>query len=173
VEAVQLLKVILYGSAALGEQGSGSECDILVVMPEGAHRRETSKLLYKKLVGYGVPVDIIVATPGDLAKHEDNIGLIYRTALKEGKELYAARYEKEWPMPVKWKDHIVSTPDVVRGKPRIKNTRIPVSLILGYLAAGSPVDKIRNEFPDLNKIHIAACLDYARDLADFEVSLRG
>jgi uncharacterized protein (DUF433 family) len=74
-------------------------------------------------------------------------------------------------MPVKWKDHIVSTPDVLRGKPRIKNTRIPVSLILGYLAAGSNVDKIRNEFPDLNKIHIAACLDYARDLADFEVAV--
>jgi len=73
-------------------------------------------------------------------------------------------------MPVKWKDHIVSTPDVLRGKPRIKNTRIPVSLILGYLAAGSPVDKILNEFPDLNKKHIAACLDYARDLADFEVA---
>ena len=73
-------------------------------------------------------------------------------------------------MPVKWKDHIVSTPDVLRGKPRIKNTRIPVSLILGYLAAGSPIDKILNEFHDLNKKHIAACLDYARDLADFEVA---
>jgi uncharacterized protein (DUF433 family) len=73
-------------------------------------------------------------------------------------------------MPVKWKDHIVSTPDVLRGKPRIKNTRIPVSLILGYLAAGSPADKIIDEFPDLNKKQIAACLDYARDLADFEVA---
>jgi uncharacterized protein (DUF433 family) len=73
-------------------------------------------------------------------------------------------------MPVKWKDHIVSTPDVLRGKPRIKNTRIPVSLILGYLAAGSPVDKILSEFDELNMKDIAACLDYARDLADFQVS---
>ena len=31
-------------------------------------------------------------------------------------------------MKVTWKDHIVSTPDVIRGKPRIKGTRIPASL---------------------------------------------
>jgi len=34
-------------------------------------------------------------------------------------------------MPVNWRDHIVSTADVLHGKPRIKGTRIPVSLILG------------------------------------------
>lgn len=73
-------------------------------------------------------------------------------------------------MGANWKDHIVSTPDVIRGKPRIKETRIPVSLILGYLAAGNSIDEIIAEFPDLNKDHISACLDYARDLAEFEVA---
>jgi uncharacterized protein (DUF433 family) len=73
-------------------------------------------------------------------------------------------------MTANWKDYIVSTPDVLRGKPRIKGTRIPVSLILGYLAAANTVDEILDEFPDLDKQQIAACLDYARDLADFEVA---
>jgi uncharacterized protein (DUF433 family) len=73
-------------------------------------------------------------------------------------------------MPVDWKDRIVSTPDVLRGKPRIKNTRIPASLVLGYLAAGSTVDEVIAEFPDLVAEDVAACLDYARDLADFEVA---
>ena len=73
-------------------------------------------------------------------------------------------------MKAKWKNHIVSTPEVLRGKPRIKGTRIPVSLILGYLAAGETVEKIMEEFSDLNRQQIAACLDYARDLADFEVA---
>ncbi|MEO5657920.1 MAG: DUF433 domain-containing protein [Nitrospiria bacterium] len=72
-------------------------------------------------------------------------------------------------MPIDWKEHIESTPDVLRGKPRIKGTRIPVSLILGYLAAGQTADEIIGEFPDLTKSHIAACLDYARDLAEFEI----
>jgi uncharacterized protein (DUF433 family) len=73
-------------------------------------------------------------------------------------------------MPVLWKDRIVSTPDVLRGKPCIRNTRIPAGLILGYLAAGSSTDEIIAEFPDLTADDIAACLDFARDLADFEVA---
>lgn len=54
-------------------------------------------------------------------------------------------------MLVNWREHIVSTPDVLRGKPRIKGTRIPVSLILGYLASGNTVEQIIQEFPDLVK----------------------
>lgn len=68
-----------------------------------------------------------------------------------------------------WRDHIISTPDVLRGRPRIKGTRIPVSLILGYLAAGKKPQEIKDEFPDLTDEQIAACLDYARELAEFEV----
>ncbi len=71
-------------------------------------------------------------------------------------------------MPVNWREHIVSTPEVLRGKPRIKGTRIPVSLILGYLASNNTVEQIIDEFPDIAKEQIAACLDYARDLSDFE-----
>jgi len=74
-------------------------------------------------------------------------------------------------MPVNWRDHIVSTADVLHGKPRIKGTRIPVSLILGYLASGMSAEEIIEEFPDLTKEHIAACLDYARDLSDFEAAV--
>ncbi len=70
---------------------------------------------------------------------------------------------------VEWRDYIVSTSDVLHGKPCFKGTRIPASLILGYLATGSTIEDIINEFPDLTKEHIAACLDYARDLAEFEV----
>ena len=69
-------------------------------------------------------------------------------------------------MPINWKDHIVSTPDILRGKPRIKGTRIPVSLLLGYLAAGHTTDEIIAEFPDLKAMQIHACLDYARELVD-------
>lgn len=74
-------------------------------------------------------------------------------------------------MPVEWKKHIVSDPDVLRGKPRVKGTRIPVSLILGYLAAGKTADEILAEFPDLTREQVAACLDYARDLAEFQVGV--
>jgi len=73
-------------------------------------------------------------------------------------------------MQINWRDYIVSTPDIMRGKPRIKGTRIPVSLILGYLATGYTTEEIIAEFPDLENIQIRACLDYARELAEFEVA---
>ena len=69
-------------------------------------------------------------------------------------------------MPIRWRNHIVSTPDILRGKPRIKGTRIPVSLLLGYLAAGHTIDEIIAEFPELKVRQIQACFDYARELAE-------
>jgi len=72
-------------------------------------------------------------------------------------------------VPVAWKDHIASDPEILHGKPRIKGTRIPVSLILGYLAAGQTAEEIIAEFPDLTRDQVAACLDYARELAEFAV----
>jgi predicted nucleotidyltransferase len=90
VEAVRPLKIILFGSAARGKATADSDVDLLVVMPEGIHRRETARFLYKHLGDTGIPVDILVATPDDLKRHKDNIGLIYRTVLLEGKEVYAA-----------------------------------------------------------------------------------
>ena len=74
-------------------------------------------------------------------------------------------------MPVQWKDHIVSDPEILRGKPRLKGTRIPVGLVLGYLAAGKSAPEIRAEFPDITPEHIAACLDYARELAEFKAAV--
>ena len=73
-------------------------------------------------------------------------------------------------MKTSWKNYIESTPEVIRGKPRIKGTRIPVSLILGYLAAGSTPEDITREFPDIDHEKITACFDYAREIADFEVA---
>ncbi|MGH8556468.1 MAG: DUF433 domain-containing protein [Methylococcales bacterium] len=74
-------------------------------------------------------------------------------------------------MRIAWQDHIESTPDIFRGKPRINGTRIPVSLILGYLAEGYSPEQIIAEFPALGKEQIAACLDYARELAEFELAI--
>lgn len=69
-----------------------------------------------------------------------------------------------------WQDRIVSTADVLRGKPRVQNTRIPVSLILGYLAEGASTEDVLKEFPDLTQDDVTACLRYARDLSEFEVA---
>ena len=46
VEAVQPLRFVLFGSAARGEMEPESDIDLLVVMPEGTHRRRTAQHLF-------------------------------------------------------------------------------------------------------------------------------
>jgi len=68
-----------------------------------------------------------------------------------------------------WQGRIESDPRILRGKPCIKGTRIPAAMILGYLAAEKSADEIIRQFPDLTAADINACLDFARDLAGYEV----
>jgi predicted nucleotidyltransferase len=91
-EAVHPLKIILFGSAARGEARPDSDIDIMVVMPEGTHRRRTAQDLHMLLYRNAFPlaVDIVVAVPEDLENYRDDIGYIYHRVLKEGRELYAA-----------------------------------------------------------------------------------
>jgi uncharacterized protein (DUF433 family) len=78
---------------------------------------------------------------------------------------------REAKMQANWREYVVSSPDVLRGKPRMKGTRISVGLILGYLAADKSVEEIIGEFPELEKQHIIARLNYARDLTEYEVAV--
>jgi predicted nucleotidyltransferase len=89
VTAVRPLRIVLFGSAARGEMRSDSDVDVLVVMPQGTHRRKTAQRLYRQMGGLGMPFDIVVATPEDLELHRSNPGLIYGTILREGTEVYA------------------------------------------------------------------------------------
>ncbi|MCL0074177.1 nucleotidyltransferase domain-containing protein [Dehalococcoidia bacterium] len=90
IDEVHPLRILVFGSAVRGDFGAHSDIDVLVVMPDGVHRRRTAQLLYRRIRGVGIPFDILVATPTDLNRQKDNIGLIYRTILQEGKEIYVA-----------------------------------------------------------------------------------
>jgi predicted nucleotidyltransferase len=89
VAAVQPEKIILFGSAARQEMGPDSDLDLLVIK-SCRNRRETARRIRRKLIGIGVPKDIIIATPEDIERYKDTIGLIYRPALRDGKVLYGA-----------------------------------------------------------------------------------
>jgi uncharacterized protein len=89
VKAAQPLQVVLFGSGARGTMQPGSDIDLMVVMPDGTHRRKTAQRLYRAISGVKTPFDLLVATPDDLEKHKNNIGLIYRVVLQEGQVVYA------------------------------------------------------------------------------------
>ena len=62
-----------------------------------------------------------------------------------------------------WQQHIVADPKVLYGKPVIKNTRIPVDLLLEKLAAGDTIDDLLNAYPNISRKDIMACLLFAAE----------
>jgi len=59
-------------------------------------------------------------------------------------------------------ERISINPEICHGKPVIKNTRIPVELILGLLEDGADYKEITNMYPHLTKDDIKACVRFAR-----------
>ena len=88
VECVHPLRIVLFGSAARGEMGRGSDINLMVVMPDGTNRRRTAQRLYQSIRGVSQPFDLVVATPEDLERHRDTPGLIYREILRDGVTIY-------------------------------------------------------------------------------------
>jgi len=83
-------RIILFGSAARGTLGPHSDLDLLVIMPDGVHRRRTAQTLYRALSGLGVAKDVVVVTENDVEEHGENPSLVICPALREGRELYHA-----------------------------------------------------------------------------------
>ncbi len=59
---------------------------------------------------------------------------------------------------------ITMNPDVCFGKPSIRNKRYPVEVILDLLSAGMTTEEILEDYPDLEKEDIQACLAFASKL---------
>jgi len=90
VQATHPIRIILFGSAARGEMKGHSDLDILVVVPSGTHRRHTAQMIYRKLFGVDLPVDIVVITEEDIELYKDNPGMVIKPALEDGRVIYAA-----------------------------------------------------------------------------------
>lgn len=59
--------------------------------------------------------------------------------------------------------YITIDPGILVGKPIIKGTRIPVTLILNLIAHGHTVEKILEDYPNLTKPSVIAAIKYAED----------
>ena len=90
VEVAHPRQIILFGSAACGDMGPQSDIDVLVVVPDGTHRRHTAQKIYQHLIGLGGAVDVVIATESDLQQYGNNFSLVYYPALREGRPIYAA-----------------------------------------------------------------------------------
>ena len=56
---------------------------------------------------------------------------------------------------------ITIDPEICHGKPAIRHLRYPVESMLEYLAAGDTFEDLTNEFTDLERDDLRACLEFA------------
>lgn len=62
-----------------------------------------------------------------------------------------------------WQGHIVTTPDVLSGRPRIAGTRIGVDFILDLLASGWTEAQVLENYPHLTPENLRALFAFVRD----------
>ena len=60
-----------------------------------------------------------------------------------------------------WRERITIDPNVLTGKPVIKDTRLAVEFIIELLANGWTEDEIFRNYPGVTREDILACLEYA------------
>jgi predicted nucleotidyltransferase len=90
VAAVQPVRIILFGSAALEAMGPDSDLDLLIVVRDGVHRRRTAQAVYRSLRGIGFAKDVVVVTESDVRQFGDDPSLVICPALHHGREIYRA-----------------------------------------------------------------------------------
>ena len=62
-------------------------------------------------------------------------------------------------------------PNIMLGKPIVRETRIPVELVLRKLGEGATVDDLCDAFPRLKADDVYACIAYAADTVAHEEML--
>ena len=62
------------------------------------------------------------------------------------------------------------SPAVCHGKPVIRGTRVLVSTILGALSGGDSVETVLEDYPSITAEDIAAALEFASRLSDYQMS---
>lgn len=67
-------------------------------------------------------------------------------------------------------DRISIDPNICHGQAYVKGTRIPVHQIVRMLANGDTVEELLAEYPSLSRDDIMACLDYAAEVAEEQVT---
>ena len=80
----------------------------------------------------------------------------------------SSRYNHSVPPSQRLSERIVRDPNICHGKPVARGLRYPVQMILELLASGMSTDEILQDYPDLEKEDILACLEYAVRLAQLK-----
>ena len=88
IEVERPEKIILFGSYANGTATENSDVDLLVVSRSTRPRPEREVRLTRELFGSGVPYDLLVLTPEEMAERLRRNGPFIREILSTGQIVY-------------------------------------------------------------------------------------
>ena len=69
---------------------------------------------------------------------------------------------------MKWQEYIYSNPEILRGKPVVKGTRLSVEFILSLYEKGWNEDTIKQNFPSLSHEALKGVFMYIRECMELE-----
>jgi uncharacterized protein (DUF433 family) len=61
-------------------------------------------------------------------------------------------------------ERIIIDPEICNGRPIVRGTRITVQTVLEFLGAGDSIDEVLEEYPNLSREDVLACLSYTSRL---------
>jgi predicted nucleotidyltransferase len=88
VREFQPERLILFGSQARGAADSGSDLDLLVVLPTVSDKRRSAIAMRRALSQLPIAKDIVVTSPEEISRRGHLVGTVLYEALREGKVLY-------------------------------------------------------------------------------------
>ncbi len=93
-------RLVLFGSRARGDNGPGSDFDLLMIAPSDRPRLGRSVPVFAALAGSGVSKDIVWWTPEEVEEWRGVKSHFINTALSEGVTLYDKPTDHAWAL---WK----------------------------------------------------------------------
>lgn len=88
VQAASPQQIVLFGSHARGDTNEASDLDLLVIESEVSDPAAEMVRLRRVLRPLRIAVDVLVATPSDVARYRDQPGHVLYWAMREGRKVY-------------------------------------------------------------------------------------
>ena len=90
-----------YKLVKLGTDSSGLsvlDAGTVLVIKKGAHRRQTAQAIYRRLLGVGQAVDVVVLTPDDVERYRHCVGMVVEQSVNRPPDRRAVFRQDQWPI---------------------------------------------------------------------------
>ena len=88
VQRLDPLQIIVFGSLVRGDEHDHSDIDLVVVLPQVTDMHAAAVAVRRATASLPVPLDVVAVGPEELRRRGDEIGSVFRPALREGQVVH-------------------------------------------------------------------------------------